>query len=228
MSPTSYPTSYQIVVKQIRNSAIALTGVALLSVPSATAQMGHAGGGTTSPSQSSPTTQSGTTQPGMSPMDQANSQDPNGIGQMTDKAFVKKALQGGMAEVQLGQLALQKSSNDDVKQFAQKMVDDHTKLGDQMKQVAQQLSVKVPDSPSGKDKSNMAKMQALSGDEFDKAYIKNMVKDHEQDQKEFKTEAQNTTNPALKQVTTQGVQVISEHLQMIQQIAQKNNVVASK
>jgi putative membrane protein len=210
--------NYQFLPRKACSSFIALAGVALLSVTSATAQMNH--GGATSPSQQ---TTPGS-QPGMAPMDQTTNPDT----QMTDKAFVRKALQGGMAEVQLGQLALQKSSNDDVKQFAQKMVDDHTKLGDEMKQVAQQLSVKVPDSPSGKDKSTMSKMQALNGDEFDKAYIKDMVKDHQQDEKDFKTEANNTTNPALKQVASQGAQVISEHLQMIEQIAQKNNVVAAK
>lgn len=216
--------------KQIFCNAIVLAGALLLIAPTAIAQMGNGAGAgqatSPSPSQTSPTTQ-----PGISPMDQAtqaaNGQDPS-IAQMTDKAFVKQALQGDMTEIQLGQLALQKSSNDDVKQFAQKMVDDHTKLGDEMKQVAQQMNVKVPDSLSGKDKSNIAKMQALSGGAFDQAYIKDMVKDHEKDQKEFKTEAQSTTNPALKQVTTQGVQVIGEHLQMIQQIAQKNNVIASK
>ena len=60
-----------------------------------------------------------------------------------DKMFVKKALQGGMAEVHLGQLTLQKSNNDQVKQFAQRMIDDHTKLGEQMKPVAQQLGVPI-------------------------------------------------------------------------------------
>ena len=147
---------------------------------------------------------------------------------MMDKAFVREALEGGMAEVQLGQLALEKSSNPDVKQFAQKMVDDHTKLGSEMKQVAQQLGVKPPDKPSSKAKSTMTKLQALNGDAFDKAYIKDMVKDHQQDKKEFKQAGLNTSNPALKDVISQGAQMIGQHLQLIEQIAQKNNVVASK
>lgn len=163
-------------------------------------------------------------------MDQAtnSSQDPNGPAAMMDKAFVRQALQGGMAQVQLGQLALQKSTNPEVKQFAQKMVDDHTKLGDAMKQVAQQMDVKPPDSLSGKDKSMISKLNALNGDAFDKAYIKDMVKDHKQDEKDFKQEAENTSNPALKSIVSQGGQMIGQHLQMIEQIAQKNNVVASK
>ncbi len=218
----------QILSKRMWSSPmILISTVALLSLPPAMAQTSPGG----APQQASPSSPSQQTspgmQPGMSPMDQAsNNQDPNSPAQMMDKAFVRKALQGGMAEVQLGQLALQKSSNNDVKQFAQKMVDDHTKLGDLMKQVAQQMSVKTPDSPSSKDKSTMAKLQALNGDDFDKAYIKDMVKDHQQDEKEFKEEAQNASNPALKEVAAQAEQMISQHLQLIQQIAQKNNVAA--
>ena len=212
--------NYQIFNRQVRSNIIAFAGIVLLAAPCAMAQTGRP----SSPSQTAPTPQ-----PGVSPLDQANTgQDPTSPGVLEDKAFVRKALQGGMTEVQLGQIALQKSSNADVKQFAQKMIDDHTKLGDEMKQVAQQMNVKAPDSPSSKDKSAMAKLQALNGDDFDKAYIKDMVKDHQQDAKDFKQEAQNTTNPALKIVVVQGQQVIDEHLQMIQQIAQKNNIVASK
>jgi putative membrane protein len=215
----------QILTRQVHRSLLVLAGIAILSVSPVLAQMNGAVG----QQPASPSQQSQQTQQSMSGMNQTATQDPNGsTQQMMDKTFVKNALQGGMAEVQLGQLALQKSSNDDVKQFAQRMVDDHTKLGDQMKQVARQMSVKIPDAPSGKDKSTMAKLQALNGDAFDKAYIKDMVKDHEKDQKEFKQEAANATNPALKQVATQGEQVISEHLQMVQQIAQKDDAMASK
>lgn len=218
-------TSCQVNSSFIRASLALVAGVAFLSSASAIAQMPPGGAQQPSPGQqTSPMSQPGT-QPGASPMDQPSSnQDPNGPAMMMDKAFVRKALEGGMVEVQLGQLAAQKSSNPDVKQFGQKMVDDHTKLGEEMKQVAQQMNVKPPESLPSKDKSKIAKLSALSGDAFDKAYIQNMVKDHKQDEKEFKQEAMNTSNPALKDVVSQGEQVISQHLQMIEQIAQKNNV----
>jgi putative membrane protein len=215
----------RIVARRIGNTSMILASAVLLSVPSAMAQMSPAG----SAQQSSPTQQTpSAAQPGMSPLDQADndSQMSKETAQALDKAFVKKALEGGMAEVQLGQIALQKSNNGEVKQFAQKMVDDHTKLGDQMKEVAQKLNVKVPDSVSSKDKALMAKLQALNGDSFDQAYIKDMVKDHKQDDNDFKSEAQRASDPDLKQVAMQGEQVISQHLQMIQQIAQKNNIAS--
>jgi putative membrane protein len=144
--------------------------------------------------------------------------------QISDQAFVSKALQGGNAEVQLGQLAQQKAQSSDVKDFGQKMVQDHTQLGEQMKPIAQQLGVKEPKELSKKDRQLMAKLQGLSGQQFDEAYIQAMVKDHKQDLKEFKQAADMTQNPNLKQVAQQGAQVISQHLEMIQQIAQSHNV----
>jgi putative membrane protein len=155
----------------------------------------------------------------------------NGPGQNTamDKMFVKKALQGGMAEVQLGQLTLQKSNNDQVKQFAQRMIDDHTKLGDQMKPVAQQLGVSEPDGISKKDKKTIANLQGLSGPAYDQAYIKDMVKDHKEDLSAFQTEASSGQDQTVKDAANQGSKVIAQHLQMIQQIAKDQNVkIASK
>lgn len=145
-----------------------------------------------------------------------------------DKDFVHSALEGGMAEVQMGQLAAQKGSSDDVKEFGQKMVQDHTQMTDQVKQVAQQLGVSEPKGLSKKDKAEVAKLNSLSGPEFDKAYIAAMVKDHKRDLSDFRAEAQNTQNPAVKQVAQQGAQVIDQHLQMAEQLAKAHNQVASK
>lgn len=141
-----------------------------------------------------------------------------------DQAFVRKALEGGAMEVQLGQLAQQKSQSPDVKQFGQKMVEDHTQLAEQIKPIAQQLGVKEPKGPSKKDKQLIAKLEGLSGPQFDEAYIQAMVKDHKEDLKEFKDEAQAAQNQNVKQAAQQGAGVVAQHLQMIQQIAQSHNV----
>ena len=143
---------------------------------------------------------------------------------MADRAFVKNALEGGEAEVQLGQLAQQKAQSPEVKQFGQKMVQDHTQLGNQMKPIAQQLGVKEPKGPSKKDQKLIAKLDALSGPQFDNAYILAMVKDHKHDLNDFKEEAQTAQNPNLKQAAQQGSTVIAQHLQIIQQIAQSHNI----
>jgi putative membrane protein len=145
-----------------------------------------------------------------------------------DKIFVKKAMQGSLAEVQLGELTLQKSNNDQVKQFARTMIDDHTKLNEQMRPVAQQLGVEIPTEISKKDKSLMSKMQALSGAAYDQAYIKEMVKDHKQDLSEFHMEVSNGRDIGVKNAALEGSKIISEHLQMAQQLAKDQNVDLAK
>ena len=141
-----------------------------------------------------------------------------------DKMFVKKAMQGSMAEVQLGQLTLEKSQNEQVKQFAQRMIDDHTKLNDQMKPVAQQMGVDAPTQVSKKDKGVMARLQGLSGSAYDQAYIKDMVKDHKQDLSEFQMEASSGQDQTVKDAANQGSKVIAQHLQMAEQMAKDQSI----
>lgn len=142
-----------------------------------------------------------------------------------DQAFVTKAMEGGMAEVELGKLAADKSQSQDVKQFAQKMVNDHSQMGDKwFKPVAKEIGVSEPKGPSKKDKKLIEKLQGLSGQQFDTEYIQAMVKDHKEDLKEFQNEAQAAQDPNVKQIAEQGTKVVSQHLQMIEQIAQNHNV----
>lgn len=166
--------------------------------------------------------------PGMDNTQQAQMerQQNSAEGAMQDHAFVRKAEEGGMAEVELGQLAQQKSNSQDVKQFGAKMVEDHTQLSNQMKPIAQQMGVKSPDGLSKSDQKLLTKLQGLSGTEFDQAYIKAMVKDHKKDLSEFQDAAQRTQNPQLKNVAEQGARVIDQHLKDIKEIAKSHGVKA--
>ena len=141
----------------------------------------------------------------------------------SDKAFMDKAAQGGMAEIELGQLATQKGRSEQVKQFGQKMVDDHTKANDQLKQVASQEGVTLPTGLDAKDEATKDKLSKLSGTQFDKAYMKDMVSDHKEDVAEFQKEAQNGKDPAVKNFAQQTLPVLQEHLQMAQQDEQALN-----
>ena len=114
--------------------------------------------------------------PGQSRLDSEMNGLNSGEASQADKMFVSRSLQTDMVEVQLGQLTLQKSKNEQVKQFAQKMIDDHSQLGDKVKVFAKQIGVEIPNQVSKKDKETMAKFQELSGAEYDQAYIKEMVK----------------------------------------------------
>ncbi len=142
-----------------------------------------------------------------------------------DQAFLSKAIEGSDAEVELGQLAQQKSQSQDVKQFAQRMVNDHSQMNEKwLKPVAKQLNVSEPKGPSKKDKKLMEKLESLSGQQFDNEYIQAMLKDHKDDLKEFQGEAQAAQDPSVKQIATQGANIIEKHLQMIEQIARAHNL----
>ncbi|MBV9266014.1 MAG: DUF4142 domain-containing protein [Acidobacteriaceae bacterium] len=132
----------------------------------------------------------------------------------SDTKFATGAAQGGMAEVQLGQLAVQKADNADVKAFGQHMVDDHTKANDELKGVAEKEGLTLPASLNAKDQALMSKLQNLSGGAFDKAYIKAMVKDHEEDVKEFQKEANNGKDPQLKDFASKTLPTLQSHLDM--------------
>jgi putative membrane protein len=215
-------------MKVIRMWNLAMAGVLCCSPMFAQAPGGGSAGGGGQMQQPG-----ASNSPGMQQQQQQQQQEMGGMnnpaaGPDMDKAFVKKALEGSMGEVELGKLALQKSSDDEVKQFAQRMVDDHGKIVDQLKPVAEQLGVKAPDGPSKGTVKKMDKMKALSGDAFDQAYIKDMVKDHKSDDSEFKQEAQSTQSPQLKQIVMQFDQIIESHLQQIQQIAQTKGTQKAK
>jgi putative membrane protein len=135
-----------------------------------------------------------------------------------DKKFLKEAATGGLIEVELGKLAAQKGSSDGVKKFGQKMVDDHGKANDQLKEVAAKSQVEVPSSIDSKHQSQIDKMSKLEGPAFDKAYIKNMVKDHDKDVAAFKLEAQNGQDPNVKQFAASTLPTLQEHQQMIKEL----------
>ena len=155
---------------------------------------------------------------------QMEQQQNSDMSKMQDKAFLRKAAEGGMAEVQLGQLAQQKASSQDVRQFGEKMVQEHSQLNDQLKPIAEQQGVRPPKALSKKDEATLRKLEGLSGQQFDHAYIETMLKDHKKDLEEFKETANRTQNPQLKDAAQHGAQVIESHLQDIQQIARNHNV----
>ena len=136
----------------------------------------------------------------------------------SDRQFIKKAAEGGLAEVELGQLAEQKASSDAVKSFGKRMVDDHTKANDKLKQVASDKGVTVPDTLSAKDKMLKASLSKLSGEQFDKAYMKDMVKDHTADVQEFRKESTAAQDSEVKNFASETLPTLESHLKEAQNI----------
>lgn len=137
-----------------------------------------------------------------------------------DKKFLKRAAVGGMAEVELGQLAQQRGSSDSVKQFGQQMVQDHSKANDELKQIAMSKGVELPTSLDAKSQRTLAKLQKLSGAEFDKAYIDDMVSDHKDDIADFKKESRSGQDSDTKAFASKTLPTLESHLQMAEKAKQ--------
>jgi len=131
-----------------------------------------------------------------------------------DQTFMIKAAQGGMAEVELGNLAKSNAQSDAVKQFGQRMVDDHTKANDELKSIAAQKNVTLPTSLDAKDQATKDKLSSLHGAAFDKAYMSDMVKDHRKDISEFQKEADNGKDPDVKAFAGKTLPILQEHLRL--------------
>ena len=131
-----------------------------------------------------------------------------------DETFVMKAAQGGSAEVELGNLAMQRGANQKVKDFGQQMVTDHTKAGDELKAIASKNGISLPAGIDAKSQSTNQRLSSLSGAAFDRAYMEDMVKDHKEDVAEFQKEAHGGSDPDLKAFARETLPTLQHHLQM--------------
>jgi putative membrane protein len=145
-----------------------------------------------------------------------------------DKEFITKAASGGMMEVQLGKLAQQKASSKEVKDFGSKMEKEHGKANDELKNIVEQKKLTMPKEMQRKHKSTVQKLEKLSGAEFDKKYMEEMVKDHKLDIKEFKEGSGKVKDPELKAWIDKTLPTLEEHLQMAKQTAAMVGVDAKK
>jgi putative membrane protein len=138
-----------------------------------------------------------------------------------DQNFVKKAAEGGMAEVELGKLAKEKASSSEVKQFGERMVTDHSKANEELKSIASQKGVTLPTTLNAKDQATKDRLSKLSGEQFDRAYMNDMVKDHTKDVSEFKKESTTAKDPDIKSFASQTLPTLEDHLKEARQIAPK-------
>jgi putative membrane protein len=134
-----------------------------------------------------------------------------------DIEFVLDAAKGGLAEVELGKLAADHAQSDEVKKFAQRMVDDHTKANEQLRQIAESKSIKLPSDVEAKDKTLMQRLEKLNGAAFDRTYMNAMVNDHVKDVSEFKREANAGHDPQVKSFAASTLPTLEEHLQQAKQ-----------
>lgn len=135
-----------------------------------------------------------------------------------DYKFVTEAAGGGMAEVQLGQIAKDRATDPAVKQFADKMVKDHSQAGQQLTQLASQKGATLPAEIPAAEKRETDRLLKLSGAEFDRAYMNHMVRDHKKDVKEFERESQKAADLDVQSWASKTLPTLQEHLRMAQDI----------
>jgi len=132
-----------------------------------------------------------------------------------DKTFILAAAQGGMTEVKLGELAARKGMRVDVKEFGQMMVKDHTAINGDLKSLAELKGVALPESLNTKHQAMVDEMAALTGSDFDNAYIAAMLKDHKSDADAFKAESTETQDTDIKSFVDKSFPIVTQHLEHI-------------
>ncbi len=141
----------------------------------------------------------------------------------TDQQFINKAAQGNTAEVSLGKMAMQKSTNPAVQEFGRWMETDHTLANKQLIAAARAANAQTPPTqPNAEQQSEAQSLQKLSGEQFDQKYIQHMVTDHQKDVQEYQNEANNTQNRYIKGYAEGMLPVIKAHLAEAQQLSATN------
>jgi putative membrane protein len=155
-----------------------------------------------------------------------NSKNNNAMGEQTgmanmaaqDHNFLMDAAMGGMLEVELGRMATTQGASDAVKQFGQRMVDDHGKANQELMSLAQSKGITLPTEIDEKHKKDMTKLSSLSGAEFDREYGKMMLSDHRKDVSEFEKQSTRGTDADLKAFATKTLPTLKEHLKMAESL----------
>jgi putative membrane protein len=127
------------------------------------------------------------------------------------QAFLKKAIEGNFAEVEMGKLAQQNGQNENVKKFGQMLSDDHSAANQKAMDAAKSMGMSPPDGPNPKQKANYDKMSNMSGAQFDRDFAAHMVADHEKDIAEYKKEAKQAD--AAGEYAKGQIDVLQRHLQ---------------
>ena len=137
----------------------------------------------------------------------------------TDQQFIRHVAADNLTDVELGKLATEKALNNDVRKYGQQMVDDHSKASDHLKQLAAKkglpLSPKLPNNAL----ATRNRLNTFSGDQFDAAYMDEMLKDHKQDVEDFRRESKLTHDSDVRGFITETLPILEDHLKKAETIA---------
>jgi len=131
-----------------------------------------------------------------------------------ERRFLETVARHGMAEVEMGRLAQQNGGSQQVKDFGKRMVDDHSKANDEVKRIATAKGVTLPTDMDSSHKRKLDKMSKKTGNDFDRAYMDDMVDDHQKDVKEFRSMAKNAKDADVRSFASTTLPTLEQHLSM--------------
>jgi putative membrane protein len=201
--------------------ALTLTGLLALAPALAAQNQGTTSGSNTTGSQSGSGSSGSTgSQSGMSGSGSGMSGSGSASSRLSvgDAKFVRDAAESSLAEIQLGQMGVQKATNSDVKTFAQRMVDDHTQANSQLAPIASQKGVTLPTDVSTLHKHAASQLSKLSGAEFDRAFMDQMVADHQKVVAEFQHVSKGAKDSDVKSFASTNLPTMQDHLKMAQDL----------
>jgi putative membrane protein len=140
-----------------------------------------------------------------------------------DKDFLSDAAMGSLYQVKLGQIVSKQAASEDVKRFAQRMVDDHTKVNEKLTELAQKEGVALPQQLDKKHQEMLDKVVHESGPKLERTYLVGAIADQKDDMKAFEHEAKDGKNPAVKQFATTSLPVLEDHLTLARQALDRLN-----
>jgi putative membrane protein len=135
-----------------------------------------------------------------------------------DETFLRSAAEGSMLEVKLGEVAEQRAQSEEVKKFAKRMVEDHSKAIEELKALGAREHINLPTNISHQHSLRYKALEKLSGAEFDRAYARDMVQDHQQDINEFKHGAATAQKPELKEFAQKTLPTLESHLEQAKEM----------
>lgn len=174
------------------------------------------------------TAQQGTAQPGQAQQGKAQQAQAGTARETKDGKFVIEAASGGMMEVALGRLAGERATSQEVKNFGQRMVQDHGQANTRLIQIAADRGITLPQKMITEHQKHYDQLARLSGADFDRQYMSHMLKDHQKDVKSFEQQAESGSDPSLKTFAQQTLPTLREHLQLAEQVAARVGVGQGK
>ena len=145
--------------------------------------------------------------------------DKDDLSNVSDQDFVLRVAMGNMAEVELGRLALKQTKNADLRKFAQRLVDDHSKANQELAKIASSKGIALPRQVGKEQRETATKLAKMRGADFDRAFATDMVEDHKKDIALFEHEAKNGKDKAIKAWAEKTLPTLKEHLKMAQDLA---------